>query len=308
MKMKRTVSSNSEAYSYNESPHSPLRFHSPLSDAGDLPESRYVSPEGSPFKIENPPKSAAATVSDGNKFNQFSPLPSPIPPPPPPQYPPPRRQQQHQRNTRAPINSSSDKSPSSMVVFNRWVREDNGTTQTTTRKVDGGELGTTTATTVNRARRDELVSVTALGFRITEVILCVISFSIMAADKTQGWSGDSYDRYKEYRYCLAVNVIGFVYSAFEACDAACYIAKESYMINCGFHDLFVFSMDQLVAYLLMSASSCAATRVDDWVSNWGKDEFTQMATASIAVSFLAFGAFAVSALISSYRLFNHASS
>ncbi|XP_010483995.1 PREDICTED: CASP-like protein 4A2 [Camelina sativa] len=303
MKMKRTVSSNSEAHSYNESPHSPLRFHSPLSDAGDLPESRYVSPEGSPFKIDNP--KSAATVSDGNKLNQFSPLPSPIPPPPPPQYPPPRRQ--HQRNARAPINSSSDKSPSSMVVFNRWVREDNGT-QTTTRKVDGGELGTTTATTVNRARRDELVSVTALGFRITEVILCVISFSIMAADKTQGWSGDSYDRYKEYRYCLAVNVIGFVYSAFEACDAACYVAKESYMINCGFHDLFVFSMDQLVAYLLMSASSCAATRVDDWVSNWGKDEFTQMATASIAVSFLAFGAFAVSALISSYRLFTHASS
>jgi hypothetical protein len=67
-------------------------------------------------------------------------------------------------------------------------------------------------------------------------------------------------------------------------------------------------MDQLLAYLLMSASSCAATRVDDWVSNWGKDEFTQMATASIAVSFLAFGAFAVSALISSYRLFTHASS
>jgi len=232
--MKRTASSNSEAQSYNESPHSPLRFHSPLSDAGDLPESRYVSPEGSPFKIENP-KSIVA----GNKLTQFSPLPSPIPPPPP-QFPPPRRQ----RNARVPMNSSSDKSPSSMVVHNSWVREDGG--QTTTRKagapINGEE---STRTTVNRARGDDLVSLTALGFRITEVILCVISFSIMAADKTQGWSGDSYDRYKEYRYCLAVNVIAFVYSAFEACDAACYIAKESYMINCGFHDLFVFSMDQV---------------------------------------------------------------
>lgn len=177
------MSSNSEAQSYNESPHSPLRFHSPLSDAGDLPESRYVSPEGSPFKIENP-KSIAA----GNKLTQFSPLPSPIPPPPPP----PR----HQRTARVPMNSSSDKSPSSWVVHNRWVREDGP--QTTTRKVDGGESATTTM--VNRARRDDLVSVTALGFRVTEVILCVISFSIMAADKTQGWSGDSYDRYKEYRY------------------------------------------------------------------------------------------------------------
>lgn len=188
MKMKRTVSSNSEAYSYNESPHSPLRFHSPLSDAGDLPESRYVSPEGSPFKIENP-KSIVA----GNKLTQFSPLPSPIPPPPP-QIPPPRRQ----RNARVPMNSSSDKSPSSMVVQNSWVREDGQ--QNTTRKAGAPMNGEESATTaVNRARRDDLVSVTALGFRITEVILCVISFSIMAADKTQGWSGDSYDRYKEYR-------------------------------------------------------------------------------------------------------------
>jgi len=78
------------------------------------------------------------------------------------------------------------------------VREDGG--QTTTREagapINGEE---STRTTVNRARGDDLVSLTALGFRITEVILCVISFSIMAADKTQGWSGDSYDRYKEYR-------------------------------------------------------------------------------------------------------------
>ncbi|KAJ0231339.1 CASP-like protein 4A2 [Hirschfeldia incana] len=289
--MKRTTSSNSEAPSYVESPLSPLRFHSPLSDAGDPPESRYVSPEGSPFKLDNP----KAIVTDAN----FPPL----PPPPPTQLPPPRNQRSA-RGGAPTTDSSSEKSPSSMVVFNRWVREEGP--QTTTRKVGGG--GESTATAVNRARRDELVSIAALGFRVSEVILCVISFSIMAADKTQGWSGDSYDRYKEYRYCLAVNVIAFVYSAFEACDAACYIAKETYMLNCGFHDIFVFSMDQLLAYLLMSASSCAATRVDDWVSNWGKDDFTQMATASIAVSFIAFVAFAVSALISSYRLFAHASS
>ncbi|XP_018458204.2 CASP-like protein 4A2 [Raphanus sativus] len=279
--MKRTTSTNSEPQSYMESPHSPLRFHSPLSDAGDPPpESRYVSPEASPFKLEN------ATVTN----SKFPPL-----PPPPPQYPPPPRRQ---RNARAA-------SPSSMVVLNRWVREEvpeTTTTTTTTRKV--GE----SAAAANRTRRDESVAVAAVGFRVCEVVLCVISFSIMAADKTRGWSGDSYDQYKEYRYCLVVNVIAFVYSAFEVCDAACYIAKETYMLNCGCHDIFVFFMDQLLAYLLMSASSCAATRVDDWISNWGKDEFTQMATASISVSFVAFVAFAVSALISSYRLFTHASS
>ncbi|KAF3537085.1 hypothetical protein F2Q69_00025310 [Brassica cretica] len=283
--MKRSTSSNSEPQSYIESPLSPLRFHSPLSDAGDPPpESRYVSPEASPFKLEYP-------------NGKFPPL-----PPPPPQYPPPPR---YQRNARAaaPTNSSSDKSPSSMVVLNRWVREEGP--QTTARKA-GESAATTTA--ANRARRDGSVAMAALGFRVSEVVLCVVSFSIMAADKTKGWSGDSYDHYKEYRYSLFVNVIAFVYSAFEVCDAACYIAKENYMLNCGFHDIFVFFMDQFLAYLLMSASSCAATRVDDWISNWGKDEFTQMATTSIAVSFVAFGAFAVSALISSYRLFTHASS
>jgi hypothetical protein len=38
-----------------------------------------------------------------------------------------------------------------------------------------------------------------LGFRVSEIVLCLISFSVMAADKTKGWSGDSFDRYKEYR-------------------------------------------------------------------------------------------------------------
>lgn len=61
-------------------------------------------------------------------------------------------------------------------------------------------------------------------------------------------------------------------------------------------------MMQIMTYLLMSASSSAATRVDDWVSNWGMDEFTKMATASIGMSFMAFFAFAFSSLISGYNL------
>ncbi|KAH0659363.1 hypothetical protein KY285_027951 [Solanum tuberosum] len=58
----------------------------------------------------------------------------------------------------------------------------------------------------------------------------------------------------------------------------------------------------------MSASSSSATRVDDWASNWGKDAFTEMASASIALSFLAFIAFAFSSIISGYSLCNRTSS
>ncbi|PPS04289.1 hypothetical protein GOBAR_AA16352 [Gossypium barbadense] len=54
----------------------------------------------------------------------------------------------------------------------------------------------------------------------------------------------------------------------------------------------------ILAYLLLSASSAAATRIDDWQSNWGKDEFTEMTSASVAMAFLAFTAFALSSLLS----------
>lgn len=39
----------------------------------------------------------------------------------------------------------------------------------------------------------------ALGFRVSESVFSLISLSVMAADRTQGWSGDSFDCYKEYR-------------------------------------------------------------------------------------------------------------
>lgn len=72
-------------------------------------------------------------------------------------------------------------------------------------------------------------------------------------------------------------------------------------------DLLSFSLDcvywwQIIAYLLISASSSAAIRVDDWQSNWGKDKFPDMATASVSMSFLGFVALAFNALISGYAL------
>ncbi|KAL3529592.1 hypothetical protein ACH5RR_008914 [Cinchona calisaya] len=160
---------------------------------------------------------------------------------------------------------------------------------------------------LRRSKRDVMVKKSALGFRICEVVLCLIAFSVMAADKTQGWSGDSFDRYKEYRYLVAVNVVGFVYSGFQACCSAYNLATGNHVISNPPCYYFDFSMDQILAYLLMSASSSAAARVDEWVSNWGKDEFTEMASASISMSFLAFFAFALNSLICGYILCNHES-
>lgn len=39
-----------------------------------------------------------------------------------------------------------------------------------------------------------------LLLRVLAAVLCLVSFSVMAADRTKGWDGDSYQRYEEYRY------------------------------------------------------------------------------------------------------------
>lgn len=270
--MKRSSSSNSD------SPHSPHRFHSPLrSDQGDPdPPDTFASPDASPQKSprnhgDKPNSKAIVAVAD--KFTQSSPMLAEVKP---------------------------------AVMFNKAVREDGAPSMMKAEPggVGGGRSGTV-GSILKRSRSEERLKFANLGFRLSEVVLSLISFSVMAADKTQGWSGDSFDRYREYRYCLSVNVIAFVYSGFQAYDLAYYLAKGKHVIRHHLRRPVDFFLDQMLAYLLISASSAAATRVDDWQSNWGKDEFTEMASASVAMSFLAFIAFALSSIISGYNLFNH---
>ncbi|XP_047314311.1 CASP-like protein 4A3 [Impatiens glandulifera] len=216
------------------------------------------------------------------------------------------------------LNKQKNRSP--VVVVNRSVKDDGAPSVTKVSAGDleggggggggvGGERQSRSAVTaiLRRSKRAVVLKKVELGFRVLEMVLCLISFSVMVADKTEGWSGDSFDRYKEYRYCVVMSVIGFVYGAFQASDWTYHHVNGNHVIPPQFRYHFDFSMDQILAYLLMSASSCAATRVDDWVSNWGKDKFTEMATGSIVMSFLAFAAFAVSSLISGYNLCNKSS-
>ncbi|KAL3813790.1 hypothetical protein ACJIZ3_015058 [Penstemon smallii] len=145
---------------------------------------------------------------------------------------------------------------------------------------------------LRRAQRERMMKKAALGFRVFGFLFCLVSFAVMAADRNQGWALDSFQRYKEFMYCMSVNAIGFIYSGAQATfNNGCVIALISPLIR------------QVIAYLLISASSSAATRIDDWQSNWGKDKFPDMATASVSMSFLAFVAVAFNSLISGYALF-----
>ncbi|XP_009586713.1 CASP-like protein 4A3 [Nicotiana tomentosiformis] len=266
--------------------HSPLRSDSPIRSDDPFPE-------------PHPPKSPSKAI-----VKYFSPLRSP-----------------HKPSSENLSSTPPSERRSPVVYFSRAIREDAAPGVTKVGPVRGGgadveagEVGgerrsrAAVASIIGRSQRDVLLNRAALGFRVCEVIFCLISFSVMAADKTQGWTGDSFDRYKEYRYCVAVNVIGFAYSGFQAFDLAYSLATGKHFLSHHMRYHFDFLTDQILAYLLMSASSSAATRVDDWISNWGKDKFTEMASASIALSFLAFVAFAFSSLISGYSLCNRSSS
>ncbi|RDX80820.1 CASP-like protein 4A3, partial [Mucuna pruriens] len=290
--MKKSLSKNSESSTQFDSP---LRFHSPMRwDGTDPPESpEYRSPENSPEKHAD--NSMAIVTVD--KFKQFTP------------------------EKRAEHRKPQETTPSAAVTVlnDSRMEQPQRPAAKAGPRIGGDERGARSAAA--GWKTEEALSKAALGFRLSEVVVCLISFSVMAADKTQGWSGDSFDRYREYRYCLSVNVIGFAYSALQACDLTCQLATGKHLISHHLRYHFDFLMDQasstlflclffvtkVLAYLLISASSSAATRVDDWQSNWGKDEFTEMATASIGMAFLAFVAFAMSSLISGYTLCNRTS-
>ncbi|MFS7940770.1 putative casparian strip membrane protein [Helianthus anomalus] len=191
------------------------------------------------------------------------------------------------------------KSPSPAVTYNRPEKNEAVTGGTVKSGSGGGDAGffggdggvkrsrVPVTPVVRRQGSEVTVERVALGFRVCEMIFCLIAFSVMVSDKTQGWSGDSFDRYMEYKYLVAVNVIAFTYAALQAVD-------HTYLLVYGRH--------VILAYLLISSSSSAATRVDDWVLNWGKDEFTKMASASVVMSFLAFLVFAFSSIISGYNV------
>ncbi|KAL5221546.1 hypothetical protein ABZP36_026259 [Zizania latifolia] len=142
-----------------------------------------------------------------------------------------------------------------------------------------------------------------LGFRVAAAVFCLVSLSVMAADTTPGWSGDSFRRYNEYRYTLAASVLAFTYSGFQLVVEVHYLVTGKRMIRDPWAKYFSLSMDQILAYLLLSASSAALSCNDVWVSRFGADQFAKLINASASMAFLAFVALGLSSIISAYNVF-----
>ncbi|VVB09362.1 unnamed protein product [Arabis nemorensis] len=156
--------------------------------------------------------------------------------------------------------------------------------------------------TTRESKWGNLVRKSLLGFRVSAFLSCLVSFSVMVADRDKGWARDSFYKYKEFRFCLAANLIGFVYSAFMICDLVYLLSTSIRRSRHNLRHFLEFGLDQMIAYLLASASTSASIRVDDWLSNWGADKFPDLARASVSLSFVSFVSFAFCSLASGYAL------
>lgn len=96
--------------------------------------------------------------------------------------------------------SPSPPRPSVEEVFAWSVRTDPPPPETSAREVREGEGGSRTVAAILR-RNGALTAVrtASIAVRVSAAVLCLISFSVMAADKNRGWTLDAFDRYNEYR-------------------------------------------------------------------------------------------------------------
>lgn len=192
---------------------SPLR--SPLRGSVEIPirpssqETGEEEPIGSPLpsplrRAENPlplPAPPEKRLFDGTEEEAMdSPLRNPLPPAP-------------QNTPEMSLSPAPVVTVAALAIANQLIRDDRAVVA---KMVAGGGAGggagdggygsnaTRDAERGFRAVpptvRQAAVRRATLGLRVSAMVLCLVSFSVMAADKTEGWAGDFFDRYEDYRY------------------------------------------------------------------------------------------------------------
>lgn len=159
--------------------------------------------------------------------------------------------------------------------------------------------GDAVTSVVRRWRRGDLQEKSTMLLRALACLLSLISLLVMGSNKHGDWR--DFDKYEEYRYCLAIAILAFLYTAAQ-------ILRQLHRFSTG-RDLVPrrasaiadFAGDQVIAYLLISASS-AAIPITNRMREGADNMFTDASSASISMAFFAFVALALSALISGLKL------
>ncbi|CAJ2665426.1 unnamed protein product [Trifolium pratense] len=173
-----------------------------------------------------------------------------------------------------------------------------------------------------RSKKEVKWYMALLGIRIVAFVLCLIAFYMLGANEQKvlvneeitNWFsiGISVKTPYEFRWYdydefnFSANVIGFVYSGLQICYLVKYLITKNHTINPKLQGYFNVAFEQTLAYVLISASSSAATAAHLYKSYWiehGAHKFIEMADASVAISFFAFVTFALASLVSGFILF-----
>ncbi|KAG8077354.1 hypothetical protein GUJ93_ZPchr0007g6293 [Zizania palustris] len=144
----------------------------------------------------------------------------------------------------------------------------------------------------------------SVALRIVTAVLSLAAFAVMASARTSGWDGDHYGRYEQYRYAVVVNAIVCIYSLAQALGDIRRMVSPRFIFRSTSSYYFSLFLDQVLAYLLMSAASAAASRNDLWVSRFGSDPFNKRISSSVWLSFVGFIALAANSLISTANIFS----
>ncbi|GMN40461.1 hypothetical protein TIFTF001_009686 [Ficus carica] len=169
----------------------------------------------------------------------------------------------------------------------------------------GGDVGNQREESVGvagilrRWKREDLLRRGSLGLRGLAFLFSLLSFIIMASNKHGDWK--DFDRYEEYRYVLAIAILTTLYSGGQCLLKVHELSTGKYLFQRSTSVLFDFSGDQMAAYLLISAAS-AGVPMTNRMRESQDNIFTDSLASSISMSFFAFFALALSAVVSGYKL------
>ncbi|WOL01897.1 hypothetical protein Cni_G10616 [Canna indica] len=165
--------------------------------------------------------------------------------------------------------------------------------------VAADEGSTVVRSVVRRWRREDLLEKGGLLLRALAWVFSLIAVAVLASNKHGGWM--NFDHYQEYRYLLSVAVIALVYSSAQLFRQAQRFSTGKDLAprwNTGIMD---FAGDQVIAYLLLSASS-AAIPITDRMRRELVNNFTDASVAAISMTLLAFVAFGISSLFTGFKV------
>lgn len=69
-------------------------------------------------------------------------------------------------------------------------------------------------TSMLRSKKIAMLSKVLLSLRFTAFVFCLMSLSVLAADKKKGWAQDSFYKYKEFRYVFDINLFIYLFLNF----------------------------------------------------------------------------------------------